>query len=234
MKRLLACFTKSELILWTSSLAFILISYLVFDRSNHLALAASLIGATSLIFCAKGNPLGQLLIIIFGFLYAIISYSYCYFGEMITYLGMTVPMAIISLISWLKNPYNGNKAEVKVNAIRKREFIHLCILTVIITVVLYFILESLGTSNIVMSTVSVSTSFFAAYLTFRRSPYYAIAYALNDIVLIVLWILASVHNTSYLSVIVCFIMFLINDLYGFINWRRMQKRQAFENKKQLC
>ena len=225
MKHLHTYFSKGELILWISSLVFILISYLAFDRSNHLTLIASLIGATSLIFCAKGNPLGQFLIIIFGALYAVISYSFAYYGEMITYLGMTVPMAVISLISWLKNPYNGNKAEVKVNAIRKREFLFLCGLTVVITVALYFVLDALGTSNIVMSTISVATSFFAAYLTFRRSPYYALAYALNDIVLVVLWILAALTDISYLSVIVCFIMFLINDLYGFINWRRMQKRQ---------
>ena len=34
---------------------------------------------------------------------------------------MTMPMAIFALISWLKNPYNGKKTEVKVNNISKRE-----------------------------------------------------------------------------------------------------------------
>ena len=230
MKRLYSYFTKGELALWISSVLLILISYIVFDRSSHLSLIASLVGATSLIFCAKGNPFGQFLMIIFGALYAVISYSFAYYGEMITYLGMSVPMAIVSLISWLRNPYNGNKKEVKVNAIRKREFKFLCVLTIIVTAVLYFILDALGTRNMLVSTFSVSTSFFAAYLTYRRSPYFALAYVLNDIVLIVLWIFASFYNISYLSVVICFIMFLFNDLYGFINWKRMQKRQSEENK----
>ena len=54
---------------------------------------------------------------------------------------------------------------------------------------------------------------------------FTLAYAANDIVLIVLWILASLSDLSYLSVVICFLMFLVNDLYGFVNWKRMQKRQ---------
>ena len=60
---------------------------------------------------------------------------------------------------------------------------------------------------------------------FRRSPYFALAYAANDVVLIVLWILAARENISYLSVIICFVMFLVNDLYGYFSWKRMEKRQ---------
>lgn len=84
-------------------------------------LAASLIGVTSLIFNAKGNPFGQFLMVIFSLLYGIISFTFSYYGEMLTYLGMTMPMAIFALISWLKNPHNGNKAEVKVNSLGKNE-----------------------------------------------------------------------------------------------------------------
>ncbi len=42
--------------------------------------------------------------IIFSLLYGIISYTFSYYGEMITYLGMTMPMAVFALISWLRNP----------------------------------------------------------------------------------------------------------------------------------
>ena len=63
------------------------------------------------------------------------------------------------------------------------------------------------------------------YLTIKRSPYYAVAYAANDIVLIILWSLASVEEIRYLSVVVCFAAFFVNDIYGFVSWRRMEKRQ---------
>ncbi len=218
-------FSKGEFLLWCVSVFLIMISFLLFDRENFLTLIASLIGVTSLIFNAKGNPLGQFFMIIFSLLYGMISFHFAYYGEMVTYLGMTAPMAIFSLISWLRNPYLGNKAEVKINRLQRKEFIFLIILTAFVTVIFYFILDMFHTTNLIPSTISVTTSFLAVYLTFRRSTFFAIAYAANDIILIFLWILAARTNTSYISVIICFILFFINDIYGFINWSRMQKRQ---------
>ena len=218
-------FTIGEWLLWGISAAVIVVSFCLFDRESYLTLAASLIGVTSLIFAAKGNPISQVLMVLFSILYGIISYTFTYYGEMITYLGMTMPMAVLALISWLKNPFEGNRAEVKVNAISKTEAAFLWVLTAAVTVVFYFILRAFDTANLLPSTLSVSTSFMAVYLTFRRSPYYALAYAANDAVLIVLWVMAAVYEVRYISVAVCFIAFLVNDLYGFISWRRMAWRQ---------
>ena len=225
IKAVINYFTKLERTLWMSSVLLILLSFCVFDRENYMTLAASLIGVTSIMINAKGNPLGQLLMVIFSILYGIISYSFAYYGEMITYLGMTMPMAVMALISWLRNPYNGNKAEVKVNQISRMESIVMWFLTLVVTIVFYFILDAFHTANIVPSTISVTTSFAAVYLTFRRSPYFSLAYAANDIVLIVLWALASMEDIKYVSVIVCFVAFLVNDIYGFVSWRKMEKRQ---------
>ena len=219
-------FSKLEIILWSSSVLLIIGSFCIFDRENYLTLLASLIGVTSLIFNAKGNPFGQLLMVFFSLLYGIISFSFAYYGEMITYLGMTMPMAVFALISWLRNPYKENKAEVKVNAISKKETLFMWIGAVAITALFYFVLEYFHTANIIPSTISVTTSFVAVYLTFRRSPLFALAYASNDIVLIILWVMASVYDIRYISVVVCFIAFLINDIYGYISWQKMKIRQS--------
>lgn len=218
-------FTRKERILWGSSMGVIVLAFILFKGDSILTLIASLIGVTSLIFAAKGNPIGQLLIIVFSLIYGVISYSYAYYGEMITYLGMTAPMALFSQISWLKNPYNGNRAEVRVNHLDKKEIIVMLVLTAFVTTVFYFILAAFHTANLLPSTLSVTTSFIAVYLTFRRSAFYAVAYALNDLVLLILWGMASCENISYVSMVVCFSVFFLNDLYGFVNWRRMHARQ---------
>ncbi len=226
MRKLTNYFSKAEIVLWMTSVIVILVSFCAFDRTNYMTLCASLIGVTSLIFNAKGNPFGQVLMIVFSILYGIISYTFSYYGEMITYLGMTMPMAVFALVSWLKNPFQGNQAEVEVNShLGKKEVIFMWIVTAIVTVVFYFVLAFFHTSNLLPSTLSVTTSFVAAYLTFRRSPYFALAYATNDIVLILLWILASMHDRSYISVVVCFVAFLANDIYGFVNWKKIERSQ---------
>lgn len=219
-------FSKGETVLWTVSVAVITVSFCIFDGTNYLTLCASLVGATSLIFNAKGNPIGQALMVVFSLLYGVISYTFAYYGEMITYLGMTAPMAVFALVSWLRNPYRGNRAEVAVNRLSQREIALMFLLTAAVTVAFYFVLRALHTNNLFPSTVSVATSFLAVYLTFRRSAYYAAGYAANDAVLIVLWTMATIEDVSYLSVTICFVMFLANDIYGFINWKRMQRRQA--------
>ena len=218
-------FTKIEMGLWISSIFLITVSFLIFDRANYFNLIASLVGATSLIYCAKGNPFGQVLMIVFSVLYGMISLSFKYYGEMITYVFMTLPMAVLSLISWLKHPYKGNKSLVEVNTVTKKDVAIMVILTAIVTCLFYFILKYFNTANLLPSTLSVTTSFMAVFLTYKRSPYFAIFYAMNDAVLIVLWMLATMEDITYISVVVCFVIFLFNDIYGFISWRRMERKQ---------
>ncbi len=218
-------FTKTELTLICSSLTAIIASFLIFDRENYLTLIASVIGIFALILCAKGNPLGQVLIIAFSSMYGIISFSCKYYGEVLTYVGMSAPMAVLSLISWLKNPYKKGESEVKTAKIKKKDVYQLAVLAPIISVIFFFVLKTFGTENLAVSTVSVTTSFAAVFLTYKRSKFFTLAYALNDIVLITLWTLAAIKNISYLSVIICFCAFLAHDIYGFLSWRRMEIKQ---------
>lgn len=225
MKALVNYFSRGELLLWGCSVFVITASFCLLDGESYLTLCASLVGVTSLIFNAKGNPTGQALMIAFSLLYGIISYTFSYYGEMMTYLGMTMPMAAFALVSWLKNPFEEKRSEVKVNSISKREWVLMLAGAGAVTFIFYFILDYFNTANMLPSTISVTTSFIAVYLTFRRSPYFALAYAANDVVLIVLWALASLDESRYISVVICFVAFLVNDVYGFLSWRRMKARQ---------
>lgn len=211
--------TRFEWCLWAVSMVVVAGAYLVAPVMEYITLAASLIGVTSLIFLAKGLLIGQVLVIIFSLLYGVVSYQNAYYGELLTYVCMTAPMAVVALISWARHPYK-DTAEVEVAKVTVRQVVGLLLLSVVVTVAFYFILRELGTANLWVSTLSVTTSFVAVGLTALRSPYYAIGYALNDVVLIVLWLL--VENVP---MAMCFVMFLANDLYGFVNWRRMSRRQ---------
>lgn len=220
--------TKFELTLWISSVFVITLAFFLGGRMGMISYLASMIGVTALIFVARGDVIGQFLIVVFALLYAVVSWQERYYGEMLTYVCMSAPAAVIAIISWIRHPYKEDHSEVKVNRIYGKEWILLCFLTLIVTVIFYFVLGFFGTAQLVVSTLSVATSFFASYLTFRRSPFYALAYTANDIVLIVLWVISSLRDLAYLSMVACFSMFLFNDLYGFFNWLRMEKRQARE------
>ncbi|MBR6533781.1 MAG: nicotinamide mononucleotide transporter, partial [Clostridia bacterium] len=169
MKRFFNYFTKFELILWACSIGVVIVSYVGFGRSIDLAFFASLIGATALIFNAKGNPLGMGMMIFFCMIYGYISYTFSYFGEMITYLGMSWPMSIMAFVSWLKNPYKNKRSQVTISSVTKKDLVVIFSVALIVTIILYFILKFFGTSNLLISTFSVTTSFIAAALTYKRS-----------------------------------------------------------------
>ena len=217
--------TKFELCLWGISATIVVLAYILSPVNDYLNLIASLIGVTALIFVSKGYVLGQILTVVFSIFYGIISFYFHYYGEMITYLGMTAPMALLSVFSWIQHPYRDSK-EVEVSKISKKKMIYVFVLSILVTFLFYFVLKALNTANLFFSTISVTTSFAASYLTFLRSPYYALAYSANDIILIVLWSLASSVDIGYLPMCMCFLMFLFNDLYGFYNWKRIHKNQS--------
>jgi nicotinamide mononucleotide transporter len=218
--------TKREWSIWLGSIIIVLISNLATKDFDLLTLVAALTGVTSLIFAAKGNVWGQALMILFSILYGIISFRFRYWGEMMTYLGMTLPMAVWSTITWIENPSENNGNEVQIQSLSKKHIVALCISGIIVTAAFYYILKSFNTPNIIFSTISIITSFIAASLTMLRSSYYAVWYAVNDVVLIILWVLASLKDPAYIPVVVNFSIFFMNDMYGFMSWKQRELEQA--------
>ncbi|MBR1862827.1 MAG: nicotinamide mononucleotide transporter [Ruminococcus sp.] len=216
--------TAGERFLLTGSAAAIILSFLLSGGGSFLETAAALIGSTALVFVSKGYVLGQALTVVFALFYGAVSYGFHYYGEMLTYMCMTAPIAAAAVVSWLRNPYEGTRT-VRVARVTKNAVCLLTALSAAVTAAFCFILKALGNANLFFSTLSVFTSFMASGLTFLRSPYYALGYSANDIILIVLWVMASRSDSSYLPMVCCFAVFLVNDLYGFFNWRRLRDIQ---------
>ncbi len=222
---------KFEWSLWIISLAAITASFFACGNTNYATLATSLIGVTSLIFAAKGNALAPTLMIAFSLIYAFVSYTFGYYGESLIYICMQLPVCIASLISWLKHP-SGKNGATKIGNFKPIYALIIAISVVAVTASFYFILRVLGTQNIIVSTVSVATSFVALFLMALRLPAYALAFVLNDIVLIVLWSFAVANSLNYLPMVICFSIFLINDTYSFICWTKRKKSQQTEERQQ--
>lgn len=213
-------FTKFEWGLWIGSLVAITVAHFVAGSHDWASLAVSLVGVTSLIFAARGDSFAPVLFIVFAVIYAIKSYFVSYYGEMIIYLCMQLPVAVVSLVTWLKN---ANKQHtVTVGRLTWKKIVIMLALDIAITVPFYFLLRHFNTANLIPSTISLATSFAALFLMTLRIPQFALAFILNDIVMIVLWSLALATDVGYISLVVCFSIFLINDTYTFISWLKRQ------------
>ena len=224
MTFLFANFNKKELTAWVLSLTLIMLSQLLLGNTEWAFMVVSMVGISALIYTAKGHVMGPLIMILFSITYSLISLSFDYYGEAITYGGMTLPMSILALIAWVKHP-SSEKNQVKTAVLTKREWLICGLYAILVTGALGIVLYLFDTPNLVLSTISVTTSFVAVYLTYKRSQYYAVAYALNDLILIGLWVYASTTHEAYMPLVVCFSLFLIYDIYGYIAWNKMSNKQ---------
>jgi len=225
MKNPFKLLNKFDIALWSASVIIIVLAFTVSPNRDYLTLVSSVTGVSALIFIVKGSVVGQILTVIFSVFYGVVSYFFAYYGEMITYLGMSAPAAVFAIISWIRHPYK-DSAQVAIGKLNKTKIAVAFILTAAVTTAFYFILRALGTANLITSTVSVATSVLAASFTFLRSPLYGIAYAANDIVLIALWTLATIKDIAYIPMILCFALFLIYDIYGFFSWKKRRSQQS--------
>ena len=204
MKNPFKILNKLDYALWLGSIAIIVTAFAVVGKRDYITLASAVIGITAVLFTAKGHVLGQALIVVFSVFYGVISYYSKYYGEMMTYLGMSAPVAVAAVISWIRHPH-GDGSRVKVASLKKQTIAAVFAFAIAVTAAFYFILRACGTANIEVSTLSFRTT------------------------LVVLWTLATYSDISNLPMIICFSIFSINDVYGFICWRKMKKVQSVDD-----
>lgn len=216
---------KFEWCLWIFSLAAVTAAFFGAGSTDYAAYATSMIGTSALIFTAKGDPFGLFIMLSFCVIYAVVSFFAKFYGEVIIYSCMQIPIVCVSIAGWLKNPAKKGSSEVKIGKLTPIYGAVLAVSAVAVAVAFFFILRAFNTNNLWVSTLSVVTSFVALYLMFFRVPAYALAFMLNDVVLITLWSFECTKSLSYLPLVICFAVFLINDCYGYINWQRRKKLQ---------
>ena len=224
MKKLFKDWSVFEIILLTTSPLIVLLVGIIF-KSDVLTMMTSIVGIICALLLAKGLILGQFFGIAIVILYSIVSYKNGFYGEMLIYLIIMLPMYIWGIIEWLKHK-NGETKSVEVNSIKWKEWLIIVLCSIVAFIGFYFLLKSLNTNELIVSTLSVVDNIFAVYLLARRSKYGFVSYIINDLILIVLWGIPIIQgNLLLLAMLINPIVNLVNDTYGVINWNKMQRKQ---------
>lgn len=212
------------------SLIIIIGCFFLGSDKNVLSLITSILGVITVIFGAKGLVLAPVINIIYNVVYILLSYTQGFYGEVLIYVFLMTPINIAMIVSWFKNKSKEDENIVEVNKLSKKEYFILFFITILLSVGFYFILRALNTTAVFISTISLIDSFIATYLLYRRCSNYALSYIVNDIILIVLWSFAIKNNGfAYLPMVLSFGVFLVNDIYGLISWKKRERKQ---NKKE--
>ena len=232
--------SKFELVLWIGSLFCTLASFilgiLLSGQVNIASFIASIFGITAIIFNCKANVLGQYLMIVYTVISAIVALVTYNYGVAFSFLLLSLPCIIISCVNWTKKSHIEGEDKPKVAKIAPLtpvKVILLALATGAIVVGFYFFLQYLPqifvgaseTSYLLLNALATGSCFAASVLMTMRSPYYALCFCANDILLIVIWGLTCASDIGVLPNLICAANFLINDIYGFFNWKRIEKTQ---------
>lgn len=216
--------TKLEKTLLFVSIILVSLAGIIF-KSDLLTTICSIVGIITALLLAKGKNLGQIFGLLIVALYSIVSFKNGYYGEVIIYLCIMLPMYIIGIISWFRHQ-NKDTNSVEVNRITIKEWIIVLFASIVCFIGIYFLLKAFNTNQLFISSLSVIDSIFAVYLGVRRSKYSFYFYVVNDLILILLWGIPVITGTIILMPMVFNpLINLINDLYGIYNWKKLEKAQ---------
>ncbi|MBE5812414.1 MAG: nicotinamide mononucleotide transporter [Clostridiales bacterium] len=222
MKKLFKDWTKFEILLLLTSIIVVLFSGIV-TKSNLLTVVCSITGILCALTQAKGKVISQFIGLLLVVLYSVLSFQNRYYGEVLIYIFIMLPLFIGGIISWIKN-VNKETDTVNKNDLKKVEWIVLTIIAAITFVGLYYLLKWFNTSQLFVSTLSMVTSLFATYLVARRSKYGFLFYMGNDIIMLILWgIPVVLGNLTLIPMMVNPIINFINDTYGWRSWSKREK-----------
>lgn len=225
MKNFFKDWTKLEKILFLGSIILVSLVGIIF-QSDLLTTTCSIVGIITALLLAKGKNLGQIFGILIVILYSIVSFKNKYYGEVIIYLCIMLPMYIIGIVSWVRHQ-NKETNSVEVNKIEIKEWIIVVLVSIVCFIGIYFLLKVFNTNQLFISSLSVIDSLFAIYLGVRRSKYSFYFYIVNDLILILLWGIPVVTGTMIILIPMVFnpLINLINDSYGIYNWKKLEKVQ---------
>lgn len=219
MKNYLKSWNKFEITLLVLSIILI-IGLGIYLDCGLLATIVPFIGFFSALNQAKGHVIGQIVGILLAILYSIMSYNNKYYGEVIIYLLVILPLYISGTYTWLKNR-NKKSEKVKQNTLKKKEWYILLIVNLILFIGLYFLLKYFNTNNLLVSTISMNINLTATYLLVRRSRYSFLFYLINAFILLILWGLPVLDgNIILLPMAFDAILLLINNIYGLHSWSK--------------
>lgn len=222
MNKILKDWNRFEKTLLFVSIILITISGII-NNSEILTIITSFLMVLCALTQAKGKVISQFIGVIAIILYSIIAFQNQYYGEVIIYILVLLPMYLVGIYSWITNK-NEDTNTVNQNDLSKKEWIILSVIDILLFGILYYVLRYFNTSQLVVSTLSMLASLMANYLIVRRNKYSFLFYIINDLILVILWGIPVLKGDfALIPILIDPVLLLINDSYGWKNWNKNEK-----------
>ncbi|MFI8711041.1 nicotinamide riboside transporter PnuC [Brevibacillus brevis] len=204
--------------------------YLYFALDDtFIGLIASLTGMLSVVLVAKGKTWSYYPGIINVVLYAFVAYGQKYYGEVMLNLLYFLPMQFVGLYLWRKNRVSEVKQnDVKIAILSNRARIWWTILSIIATIAYGFVLKQMGGALPFVDSLTAVLSVIAMLFMVKRLVEQWVVWIIIDLFTIYMWLAAFLKDGSDISMLVMWSAYLVNAIYGLMNWVRQYRKQREE------
>ena len=201
-------------------------------QSKWYIIINTILGLLCVFTQAKGKIATQFIGIIYFCFYIFISYKEQLYGEALLYLIIMLPMYIYGVIHWLANKDKKDNVVIVRNNLSKKEWLFSSLGFVLVSVGVFFLLKALNTSQLIVSTLSFISMLPAVYLLIRRCKWNQVGFLINDFIVPILWLFLVIEGNLYILPLCIYHIFQITyDVYGLIEWIKLEKRQKEESEK---
>ncbi|MDF2678838.1 MAG: putative transporter [Brevibacillus sp.] len=204
--------------------------YLFFALDDTLiGLIASLTGMLSVVLVAKGKTSNYYPGIINVVLYAFVAYGQKYYGEVMLNLLYFLPMQFIGLFMWRKNGLSETKRnDVKVAVMTNRARIYWSVLCLAVTLAYAWVLKAMGGALPFIDSLTAVLSIVAMIFMVKRFVEQWVVWIIIDLLTIYMWVVAFMGDGNDVSILVMWTAYLVNAIYGWLNWRTQYRVQKEE------
>lgn len=218
-----------DLILISLGVIVVTVSGIMF-KSKWYVITSTLLGLFCVFTQAKGKVSTQFIGIVYFCFYIFISYSQKYYGEALLYLLIMLPLYIYGVIHWLSHRDKKDNVVIVKSNLSLKEWCISGFCFLIIAVGVFFLLKALNTAQLIINALSFLSMLPAVYLLTRRCKWNQVAFLINDFIVPVLWIFLVVQgDLSFLPMCIYHIFQITYDVYGLIEWIKLEKKQQNKN-----
>ncbi|AYA77920.1 nicotinamide riboside transporter PnuC [Bacillus sp. Y1] len=204
--------------------------YLFFAwEDSFIGLISSISGMLCVVLVAKGKISNYYFGIVQTATYAYIAYGYGLYGEAMLNGLFYFPIQFIGIYLWSKNKTkHGVKGEdVTVKSLTKSGWVTTVVTVTIFTIVYGFFLKYLGGNNVWTDSATNVLSVTAQILMLKRFAEQWLLWIAVNVLSIFLWLSALIsQGGNDFSMLVMWSAFLVNSIYGYINWRKLYMKQS--------
>ena len=201
--------------------AMLLVQIIVFCivPDSPLGIVAGISGVISVVLCAKGKISFYFIGFVQTISYLFLAWQNCFYGEVMENIFYLVTM-IWGIFVWKKNSTVDDKGSAHVEALKftPKMWVLSILGTAICTIAMGYWLTTIGSHQAYTDAATNILAIFAQILMVKRYREQWIWWLVIDILCLKMWFVAGNW-----SMVVMYIAWTINCIYGWYNWNKLEK-----------